>query len=101
MRVDAAPRAAQIKRIPEEGSTGRFFEIERWPSKEDAITMWGGEGQHKDMRRLDAFLLHAGRSDVHLVSNSNANTSAGSRHPTQVIEAPTELRDEVGGLGDP
>ena len=68
MRVDAAPRVAQIKRVPEEGSAGGFFEIERWPSKEDAITVWGGEGQHKDVRRLDAFFLHPRRSDVHLVS---------------------------------
>jgi len=33
--------------------------------------------------------------------DSNANTSASSRHPTQVIEAPTKLRDEVGRLSDP
>jgi hypothetical protein len=45
MGVDTAPRASQIKRVPEEGGTRGLFQIERWPSKEDAMAVaWGGKG---------------------------------------------------------
>ena len=69
MGVDTAPRAAQIKGVPEEGCARRFFEIERWPPEEDAIAIRRGKGQHKDVRRLDAFLLHAGGGYVDLISS--------------------------------
>jgi hypothetical protein len=68
MRVDAAPRSAQIERVPEKGSARGFFEIERWSSEEDAITLRGGKGQHEYVRGQDAFLLHARRRDVDLIA---------------------------------
>ena len=68
MGVDTAPRSTQIERVPEEGSARGFFEIERWSSEEDAITLRGGKGQHEDVRRQDAFLLHTGRGYVDLIS---------------------------------
>lgn len=68
MGVDTAPRSAQIERVPEEGSARGFFEIERWSSEEDAITLRGGKGQHEDVRGQDAFFLHTRRGYVDLIS---------------------------------
>lgn len=68
MGMNAAPRAAQIKGVPEEGRARRFFEIERRSSEEDAIAIRGGKRQHEDVRRQDAFLLHAGRGYVDLIA---------------------------------
>lgn len=70
MSVNAAPRAAQIKGVPEERRARGLFEFERWPSEEDAIAIRsGGKGQHEDVSRLDAFLLHAGGCYVDLISS--------------------------------
>ena len=69
MGVDTAPRSSQIERVPEEGSTRRFFEIEQRPSEEDAIAVGGGKGQHEDVRWQDAFFLHARRRYVDLISS--------------------------------
>lgn len=69
MSVNAAPGAAQIKGIPEERRARGLFEIERWPSEEDAIAIRSGKGQHEDVRRLDAFFLHAGGRNVDLISS--------------------------------
>ena len=83
MGVDAAPRIAQIKGIPEERRARRFFEIERWPSEEDAIAIGSGEGKHKDVRRQDAFFLHAGGRYVDLIAaqrqEKNNNMSKAAR----------------------
>ena len=68
MGVDTAPRSTQIERVPEEGSARGFFEIERWSSEEDAITLRGGKGQHEDVRGQDAFFLHTRRGYVDLIS---------------------------------
>ena len=59
MGVNTTPRSAQIERVPKQGSARGFFEIERWSSEEDAITVRSGEGQHEDVRGQDAFFLHA------------------------------------------
>jgi len=69
MSVNAAPGAAQIKGVPEERRARGLFEIERWPSEEDAIAIRSGKGQHEDVRRLDAFFLHAGGRNVDLISS--------------------------------
>jgi hypothetical protein len=68
MSVNAAPRAPQIKGVPEEGSARGFFEIERWPSKEDAIAIGGRKRQYEYVRWQDAFFLHAGGGYVDLVT---------------------------------
>lgn len=69
MSVNAAPGAAQIKGVPEEWRARGLFEVERWPSEEDAIAIRSGKGQHEDVRRLDAFFLHAGGRNVDLISS--------------------------------
>lgn len=66
--MDTAPRASQIKRVPEERRTRGLFQIKRWPSEEDAITARGGKGEDEDVRGQDPLLLYARRSDVDLVS---------------------------------
>jgi hypothetical protein len=98
MRVDAAPRSAQIERVPEKGSARGFFEIERWSSEEDAITLRGGKGQHEYVRGQDAFLLHARRRDVDLIALSDADAPTRTCYPTQVIEAAAKLGNEVCGM---
>jgi len=69
MSVNAAPRAAQIKGVPEERRARGLFELERGPSEEDTIAIRSGKGQHEDVRRLDAFFLHAGWRYVDLISS--------------------------------
>jgi hypothetical protein len=69
MRVDAAPRGSQIKRVPEEGGTRGLFQVEGWSSKEYAIAAgWGGKGQDEYVRGQDSLLLHARRSNVDLIA---------------------------------
>ena len=67
VRVDTATRAAQIERVPEERRACGLFEIERRPSEEHAIAVGRREWQDEDVRGLDALLLDARWSDVHLV----------------------------------
>jgi hypothetical protein len=76
MGVDAAPRAAQIKGVPEERGARGFFEVERWPSEENAIAIRGGKGQHEYVRRQDAFFLHARGSYVDLISGKETTGAA-------------------------
>lgn len=73
--VNAAPRAAQIKGVPEEWRARGLFEIERWPSEEDAIAIRSGKGEHKDVNRLDALFLHAGGRYVDLISSQDQDRS--------------------------
>jgi hypothetical protein len=120
MRVDAAPRAPQIERIPKEGSTRGFFEIEGWSSQEDAIAVWSRKWQHKDVRGQDTLFLHARRGDIDLISwgagesehegpcprkddspHADAYASSRSSHPAQVIEAATKLGYEICRLSTP
>jgi hypothetical protein len=37
---------------------------------------------------------------MELSRNADADTSAGSRHPAQVIKAPTQFRNKVCGLSE-
>lgn len=101
MRVDAAPRSAQIERVPEQRGARGFLEIERRPSEEDAIAVrGGGEGQHEDVRGQDAFFLHARGGDVDLISLGGGGCrlagglvrakkgQKGRTHPTRMLMPP-------------
>ena len=115
--VDAAARATQIERVPEERRARGLSEIERRPSEEYAIAVGRRrEWQDEDVRGLDALLLDAGGGDVHLVAcegkrarrahargkelsrDTDADATPSPRHPAQVIKATTELGDKVCGL---
>jgi hypothetical protein len=93
MGVDTAPCSAQIERVPEEGSACGFFEIERWSSEEDAITVRGGEGQHEDVRRQNALFLHARRGYVDFISLGKIDrgfymSRTMTAHPTRMLMPP-------------
>lgn len=77
--VNAAPCAAQIKGVPEEWRARGLFEIERWPSEEDAIAIRSGKGEHKDVSRLDALFLHTGGRYVDLISSQDQEIAAKKR----------------------
>jgi hypothetical protein len=101
MSVNAAPCAAQIKGVPEERCTRRFLETERWSSEEDAIAIWGGKGQHENVRGLNAFLLHTRGGDVDLISarsktrwlvtaewNTSGSWKGETTHPARMLMPP-------------
>ena len=79
--VNAAPRATQIKGVPEEWRARGLFEIERRPSEEDAISIRSGKGEHKDVRRLDALFLYAGGRYVDLISSEDQGSQRKKDQP--------------------
>jgi hypothetical protein len=59
--MNAAPRIAHVKCIPEQWSAGGLLEVQSRSTQKDAIGMWGwwwlGERKDEDVFGLDAFLL--------------------------------------------
>lgn len=75
MSVYTGASVTDRKSIPEKRGACRLFQVQLGATKENPVGMWRrlclGIRQDEYMRRLDALLLYARGSDVHLIATGN------------------------------